>query len=105
MRRLAALVASALIACTAGPTDAVVGIVVDVDGEGLGQVHAFTVRAETGTLVRFEVGSVALNEGAFPPDHLREHMATASPVLVAFRTENGRHIAVRLEDAPVSSSP
>lgn len=98
------LLAASLVACAGSATDAVVGIVVAVDGEGLGQVRGFTLRTDTGNVIAFEVGAVALNDGAFPRDHLREHMAAASPVLVAFRTEDGRRVAVRLEDAP-SVSP
>ena len=105
MNVLALLLAASLVGCSAPATNAVVGIVVAVDGEGLGEVRGFTLRTDTGNLIAFEVGAVALNDGAFPPDHLREHMAAASPVLVAFRTEDGRHIAIRLEDAPVSTSP
>ena len=39
------------------------------------------------------------NGTEFPPGHLVEHQATAQPVRVWYRTENGARVAVRLEDA------
>lgn len=103
MRRLLAIGAMlAVVGCSA-PASSAVGIVTQVEGEGLGQVRAFTLRTATGDSIRFEVGAVALGDGMFPPDHLREHMAAAEAIVVAYRTEDGRLIATSLTDAPTVS--
>ena len=99
MRRLLAIGAIvALVGCV-GPASIAVGIVTEVEGASLGKVRAFTLRTATGDSLRFEVGAVALGEGAFPPDHLREHMALNQALAVAYREENGERVAYRLADA------
>ncbi len=45
-------------------------------------------------------GGTDLAAGGFPPDHLREHMASATGVAVAYHTEGDARVAVRLSDAP-----
>jgi len=75
----------------------VVGRLVDVDAEGLTKVTAFTLRTDDGREIRFDIG-VLENGAEFPPGHLAEHMANASPVRVFFRDEGGRLVVYRLED-------
>ena len=96
---MAISVALALTACSGGEQDAA-GLVTDIDTLGLGQVQAFTLRTQDGASLVFDVsGGTDLGAGGFPADHLREHMATASGVAVAYRTDGDRLIAVRLTDA------
>ena len=44
-----------------------------------------------------EIG-ILENGAQFPPGHLAEHMANASPVRVFFRDEGGQLVVYRLED-------
>ena len=45
------------------------------------------------------------NGATFPPGHLVEHQASASPVRVWYRADGGVLYAIRLEDAEPSSPP
>jgi len=89
-----------LTGCT--PADqAVDGIVVDIDSEGLGRMRAFTLRTRDGESVTFDVaGPMDLSGEAFPPDHLHQHMALGEGVAVAYDVIDGRFVATRLVDAP-----
>ena len=79
-------------------TTAVVGVIVGVDAESLGDVRSFDLRVADGTVRTF--GLAALENGAmFPPGHLVEHQMTAEPVRVWYRNEAGADLAIRLEDA------
>ncbi len=100
--RVASAVALALVvlmACQATGSTAA-GIVVDVEGTTVTEIQAFTLRTEAGQDMRFELGRLELVDGAFPASHLREHMALATAVVVAYRTEGQRLVAFRLSDAP-----
>jgi hypothetical protein len=79
-----------------------VGMVVFVDSVSLTDVRRFAIRTADGRTVEFTVG-VLENGAQFPPGHLGEHEATAVPVRVTYRDENGEHVAVRLEDAVLPS--
>jgi hypothetical protein len=107
---IAAALATALAACgqtraSFGPstgtpqpiTSPVVGRLIDIDAEGLTKVTGFTLRTDAGTEIQFDIG-VLENGAEFPPGHLAEHMANASPVRVFFREENGAFVVYRLED-------
>jgi hypothetical protein len=72
--------------------------VIGVVSAGLDQVRGFTIRANDGSTIEFALGQLE-NGDEFPPGHLKEHQATASPILVFFRIENGRLVAYRIEDA------
>jgi hypothetical protein len=76
------------------------GVVVAVDARALTDVRSFDLRTPGGTIVRFELGDLR-NGVAFPPGHLSEHVATATPILVWYRIEDGVHKALWLEDAPI----
>jgi hypothetical protein len=82
----------------AGETET--GVVIDIDSRGLSDVRGFTLRTTDGRTVQFRLG-VLENGAAFPPGHLNEHRATATPVVVRYRIENGERVAFRIEDAPV----
>ena len=91
----------AVFAFGCGPaTKSAAGIVVAVDQASLTDVRSFTLRTETGETLTFRVGALDLSSGAFPANHLREHMATASAVAVAYTEADAERIAVRLVDAP-----
>jgi hypothetical protein len=76
----------------------IVGVIVGVDARSLTDVRGFTLRTTDGVTTVFDLG--ALENGAeFPPGHLVEHQATAQPVRVWYRTDGGRKLAIRLEDA------
>jgi hypothetical protein len=80
-----------------------VGIVVFVDSVSLVDVRAFAIRTADGRTVEFRIGQLE-NGVQFPPGHLGVHQADAMPVRVTYRDENGEHVAIRLEDAPVPSA-
>jgi hypothetical protein len=75
------------------------GVVVSVNAVSLTDVRGFTIRTADGRTVEFRVGQLE-NGAQFPPGHLAEHKATAVPIVVTYRDENGERIAIRLEDAP-----
>lgn len=96
-----ALLALAVLAVGCGPaTKSAAGIVVAVDQTSLTEIRSFTLRTESGEMLTFHIGALDLSSGAFPANHLREHMATAAAVAVAYTEENGERVAVRLVDAP-----
>ena len=80
------------------PDSPVAGIVVDITSAGLSQVTGFTLRTNDGETIAFTIGTLE-NGDEFPPGHLKEHQAAASPVLVFFREANGQLVVYRIEDA------
>ncbi len=74
------------------------GIILTIDSSGLTQVHGFTLRTSEGEVLSFTIGQLD-NPTQFPPGHLAEHQASASPVRVFFRSEQGSLVVYRLEDA------
>jgi hypothetical protein len=81
------------------PSSPVDGIVLSVQSEGLTKVKGFTLRTINGQVLTFTLGTLE-NGDQFAPGHLGEHQATALPVRVFFRQENGQLVVYRLEDAP-----
>jgi len=79
-------------------SEQVVGVVVDVQSEGLDRVSTFTVRPLDGRLVELSIG-ILENGTEFPPGHLAEHQVTSKPVRVWYREEGGLLVAFRIEDA------
>jgi uncharacterized lipoprotein YajG len=80
------------------PASPVVGVVLKVDSAGLDKVSGFTLRTNAGQALALSIG-ILENGAQFPPGHLAEHLATAAPVRVWFRDENGSLVAYRIEDA------
>lgn len=94
------LVAALALAACSPAEQSVTGIVTGIDTLGIGEVRGFTLRAQDGSSLEFVIdGGTDLAAGGFPPDHLREHMTTVTPVSIAFHTEGDARIAVRLTDA------
>jgi hypothetical protein len=75
-----------------------VGIVSSIDSEGLTNVRGFTLLMPDGRELEFAIGTLE-NGAEFPPGHLAEHQALASPIRVWYRTEGDALVAFRLEDA------
>lgn len=79
-------------------TASVRGVVIEVEGAAFGDVPGFTLRTDDGQTMRFRL---ALEDAfAFPPEHLRTHMASLEPVRVWYRYEGSERVAYRVEDAP-----
>jgi hypothetical protein len=78
--------------------DQAVGIVTSIDSEGLTAVRGFRLRTQDGLDLQFAIGTLE-NGAEFPPGHLAEHQALASPVRVWYRTDGDTNVAFRLEDA------
>jgi hypothetical protein len=76
------------------------GVVLQVNGSSLTEIDSFVLRTADGELITFDVGPVTFDATSFPPEHLREHQALASPVRVTYQVQDGRKVAVKLEDAP-----
>lgn len=94
-------IAVAALAVGCGPaTKSAAGIVVAVDQASVTEIRNFTLRTETGDMLTFRIGALDVSSGAFPANHLREHMAVVSAVAVAYTDADGALIAVRLVDAP-----
>jgi hypothetical protein len=101
---VAVAVAAAMFGGTAGNPAAAqgeqaVGIVSSIDSEGLTNVRGFTLLTPDGRELEFAIGTLE-NGAQFPPGHLAEHQALASPIRVWYRTEGGSLVAFRLEDSP-----
>ena len=90
---------------TGSPVD---GVVIQVDATGLTDVQGFSLRQSDGSTVAFRMGTLD-DPTVFSPGHLKEHQATASPVRVWFKVQNGRDLVVyHLEDpegTPTDTAP
>lgn len=76
------------------------GIVIDVQQSSPAQVQGFTLRSDTGELLVFEIGELESGGGSFPAVHLRDHLASASPIVVRYVATGERLIVMRMADAP-----
>ncbi len=93
------VVVLALAACEPD-TETARGVVVAVDAPTATDVRGFTLRTDDGQLLTFRIGRLELVGDAFPAAHLREHLRTLVPIVVAYRLESGERVAIRLADAP-----
>ncbi len=80
------------------PDSPAAGIIASIDSAGLDQVRGFTLRTSDGQVLTFVIG-ILENGAEFPPGHLAEHFAAASPILVYFRVQGGQLVVYRIEDA------
>jgi hypothetical protein len=80
------------------PGSPVRGVVVAVDSRGLDDVRSFTLRSEDGAILVFDLREMG-DSPTFPLGHLAEHQATAEPVIVTFRVDDGILIATEIADA------
>jgi hypothetical protein len=98
MRRfvLLPLLGLALVGCSEQPGTAVVGVVVDFQGD-LVSVESFTVLTPDGT--ELELVPAADGDFAFPLPHLKEHLATGDPISVRYVEDGDLRVAVAIGDA------
>ena len=82
----------------APPTSPLEGVVTNVVSGGLNEVSRFDLRTADGQTYELTVGRLE-NAAEFPPGHLREHMATSSPVRVFFEVAGAELVVNRIEDA------
>jgi hypothetical protein len=82
-------------------TQTVRGVLLDVTSTNLSQVDGFTLRADDGRELAFTVGPNfnANVSHAMTPGHMRQHMALADPVLVNYREQDGKLVALSATDA------
>jgi len=98
----AAILAIAAVLLAAPRTATAEGVVVAVRATSLADISGFTLRTTGGDLLEFGLEALE-NEVEFPPGHLAEHVASSVPVVVTYRDEGGRHLAIRIVDAPAGS--
>lgn len=79
------------------PASPVVGVIVAVDSRGLDDVRAFSLRTGSGAILQFDLREMR-DTATFPLGHLAEHQATAEPVRVSFRDDDGVLIATAIND-------
>ena len=96
----ASLALVVIAAACGSPTMTEAGWVVALDATTVTTVESFTLRSPDGSEAVYRVGPLELDGGAFPAGHLREHMALAQPVAVAYRLDGNDRVATRLVDAP-----
>ncbi len=83
------------------------GVLLDVQASGLQKLDEFTLRTDDGREMTFSVDP-NFNQGAshpMTPGHMREHMALASPVIVTYRDEGGKLVALSASDAEPAPTP
>jgi hypothetical protein len=102
---LASVAGLGLAACSAPPTAAqtqtVKGVLLEVVSPGIDKVDSFTVRTDDGQELTF-VTAPDFNKGVqhlMSPGHMRQHMALADPILVTYRQESDRLVALSATDA------
>ena len=95
------LLLALLVGCSAPQTQSVRGVLLDVVSPSIQQVNSFTLRTDDGRELSF-VASPDFNQGVshvMTPGHMRQHMALADPVLVTYREESGKLVALSATDA------
>lgn len=90
---------SRAVAAVAPQAGTATGIVTAVDQASVAEVNSFTLRTDSGEERTFAVGDLDLSGGAFNAGHLREHMATVSPINVEFVKVGRGDTTTRLTDA------
>ena len=94
------LVSALALSAACGPAPSTTaGFITEMDATSLTEVRSFTLRTPDGTVMAFRVGPLDLTSGGFPAAHLREHMALAQPVAVAWTERDGQRVATKVVDA------
>jgi hypothetical protein len=95
----------AIVGCAAPPaaadTHTIRGVLLEVQSAGIQQVDGFTLRTDDGQELSF-VAAPNFNAGAthvMTPGHMRQHMALADAVVVTYREQNGKLVALSATDA------
>ncbi len=81
------------------------GVVIQVTGTSPSAISGFLLHTADNQVLTFIVGPVTFDQTTFPPEHLREHQALASPVTVTYQVQDAKNVAIKLEDAPAVPSP
>jgi len=81
------------------------GVVIQVTGTSPSAITSFLLHTADNQVLTFVVGPVTFDQKSFPPEHLREHQALASPVIVTYQVQDGKNVAVKLADAPNVPGP
>jgi hypothetical protein len=95
------VVLALLVGCSAPQTQSVRGVLLDVVSPSIQQVDSFSLRTDDGRELDF-VTAPDFNKGVsrvMTPGHMRQHMALADPVVVTYREESGKLIALSATDA------
>jgi hypothetical protein len=105
---MASALTALLITACSGPAAApaqnvqtVQGVLLDVEAPSIDKVNSFTLRTDDGQELHF-VTAPDFNQGVahlMTPGHMRQHMALADPVVVTYREDNGRLVALSATDA------
>jgi hypothetical protein len=76
------------------------GVVLAVEGDGPASVDRFRLRTQDGRVVELAIERLSLEGGGKPAAHLREHLVDGQPILVDYKVDDDRHVALRYTDAP-----
>ena len=77
------------------------GVLLDVVSPSIQQVDSFTLRTDDGRELSF-LTAPDFNRGVahvMTPGHMRQHMALADPVVVTYREDGGKLVALSATDA------
>jgi hypothetical protein len=95
----------ALVGCSApaatADTHTAQGVLLEVVSPSIEKVDSFTLRTDDGQEMAF-VTAPNFNQGVshlMTPGHMRQHMALADPVIVTYREDNGKLVALSATDA------
>jgi hypothetical protein len=100
-----ALTAVMLVGACSSSTLTATGVVIQVTGTSPSAISSFLLHTADNQVLSFTVGPVTFDQKSFPPEHLREHQALASPVIVTYQVQDGQNVAIKLADAIVLASP
>ena len=85
----------ALAGCAPAPTTGTVrGLLTDVQPASITLLREVELRADDGRALRFAIEG----DTGITPGHAREHMVNAEPVTITFRSEQGKLVALRIDD-------
>jgi hypothetical protein len=95
-----ALSAAVLVGACSSSQLTATGVVIQVTGTSPSAISSFLLHTADNQVLTFMVGPVTFDQKSFPPEHLREHQALASPVVVTYEVQDGKNVALKLADAP-----
>ena len=101
---VALLVPAIYLVARANAPEQATGFVLDVRTRPSLGVDSFDLLAGDGRTLTFQVGELDVSDG-FDAGHLVTHKVTLQPVIVSYRHDGARLVAVRLADGPLPPSP
>lgn len=81
------------------PPQIATGVVTAVEGLDLADVEAFTLRTDSGMVLRFRVDELYVGGGDLPAPHLREHLVSGEPITVYYFADGDELVAIAYSDA------